>query len=722
MKKTIALLLSALLLLGALAACGEAKTEEAPKEAPATAAPAPTAAPAASTPVPTPEPTPEPTPPVEGPFSPEGSVIFEQDGLKATTAGLDVDPTTWEEQPIIWLDIENSGSADVYLGLTGAAANGFVTDAYLIDFCEEEGDFCGGDYSFGQMIPAGETVRYALGYNASSAPGIPLTPLAELTLCFTLAGDEFSWPDYTSEPVTILTGETVEAVDIVDLGAVVIDNETLRIVFGAQDHDDFFGPTVDVYVENKTDNYISLYAESAEADGVFCDYVYGTAAAGPHQIYAGWMCFDGELAELKGFENLIVCYDLKEAGTQEGLNDAAAVTLDAASATYPPQIWGEYENSGLTLEVKPKYNALVTVQTPVDDPKNQIFTVSETASLDAGDFEGAGWLFSIGAVSADELHEMLCYDMSGAEVFAKDENGNYYIYYHPTDVRYERATVEEMQRDADQWSMLCEWADGMKDAFREANELANESYGNSTLDIYIARAAWDKDTKATIAYLEPYGEVSLEGVDGTAYADFLLHGYFWEDWDGALEAPDGEYMVLNIPEENMRIDFFWGDPTITRMTRDGEERLYEAMWCDDNISFAEAVHGWYYAAAEKAGLKEADTSLDAFCGVWAEKIAGRGMLTVTKSVAPGKVNIYGRWPESAFAAAEWQLVGALEEGELFYENGHFEVNEFDENGDSWNTDWSDEESGKFYFNAAGELCWHDDSIERGEDSTFIRAN
>ena len=32
------------------------------------------------------------------------------------------------------------------------------------------------------------------------------------------------------------------------------------------------------------------------------------------------------------------------------------------------------------------------------------------------------------------------------------------------------------------------------------------------------------------------------------------------------------------------------------MTSGGNETLYQAMWTDDDISYADAVQGWYYAA------------------------------------------------------------------------------------------------------------------------------
>ena len=726
MKKTIALLLSALLLLSVLAGCGAKKEEPAATPAPApTEAPKPTAEP---TPEPTPAPTPEPTEapalsdaPVAG--TPEGSVIFEKEGIKITTAGLDFDPVYYSAKPIVWVDIENAGDRDVYLSAADESINGFVTSVSLTEYYEEDGVYFGSSEEFGVTVPAGETIRRSLGYYMPDIPGIRLDTLGEMELRFTLAEDEWSVPWYTSAPVIITTGEDYERVDITALGTVVLDNDQMTLVLGEQEYADWFGPVVYAYIADKSDRCIGLYPESAEADGVSCDYLFGGLRALPGKAAAGMISFDGEARELKGFEQLSITFSMGEAETSDGLNGVKTVTLEPVSITYPPQLWGEYENGGYTLEIKPKYNALVTVETPENDENGILFAVSETASLEAGGYEGAGWLFSIGKVGEDRLHEMLCCDMSGESIFAKDGDGNYFVCYYPTDVRFERATAEEMSRDAAQWSMLCEWASGMADSFESKNGLEYASYGNTEIEMYISRAAWGKEENCYLATTE-FMDVDAKAVDGTPYAEFVLHSWYWEIQPEEL--PDSEYLtgenlVLGFPSEDVYLHFYPTDGGYVILQQGEEETIWQASWEDDAISNYDAMLGWYYACAEKTGVKDPDHSLDLYLGSWHEQIAGRGTLEITGSVAPGKLKITGRWPGSAFDAAEWELIGTLDaDGNLAYANGHWKVIEYDEDGAFWTTDESWEESGYFSLGDAGELLWHDDNLRVGEDSVFVR--
>ena len=125
------------------------------------------------------------------------------------------------------------------------------------------------------------------------------------------------------------------------------------------------------------------------------------------------------------------------------------------------------EYGPITLAVPKDYYDLLyrTVHATGDDEDGIIVTYSERASREAAeamgedpDKVGAGELFSIGRVSEEEAQRLRDEDLGFAEVFAKDENGKYYVYYHPTDVRYMRETTEQMQADQEQWTALNAWA------------------------------------------------------------------------------------------------------------------------------------------------------------------------------------------------------------------------------------------------------------------------
>ena len=713
-QKLTALALAAVMALGC-AACGGQQTRS--ETAPPTTEPAPEAemtAPASAAPAPTEEPAQEPA----GPFSPDGSVIFERDGVKVTTAGLDTDPTSAYNDAIIWLDIENTGEKDAHLGITDGSVNGFMAMAVLIEFFDEEKDgYFGSSSDSSVTVPAGERIRRALGYYKVNAPGVNMDTPDEIAFSFTTAEEEYSSYTYLSEPIVIRTGESVADVDITALGTVVIDDEKLTLVFGQQDYDDFFGPEFTVYAENKTDKWIGLSPERAEGDGAVCDSMYGGGALAPGKKYAGSLSFEGEMRELKGIENLTITYRCYEADSDIHLLDGETALLDPVTVTYPPQNWGAYENAGYVLHVKPRINALITVETPANDPDGILFTVSETASLEAGGYEGAGWIFSIGKVSADRLHEMFQNDMSGQYVFAKDAGGDYYLLYHPTDVRYERATAEEMRRDQAQWTMLNEWVDTAESNFIGDNEgLERYDRGNTPVEMYLARAAWQEGVNATLSTTE-YGPIGLTGVDGTPYAEFVMGGRFFEA--DAKETPSGEYVVLNFPEDGVRLDFFFAPGGYVRYVSGDYEALYEAAWEDDNISFAEAMRGWYYALAELAGIKPFDLSLEHYYGLWYEKIAGRGEVDISWCVAPGKVNIMVRWPESASVSDTWKLTASLDSGRLVYEYGQWEKNEYDENGAETYLDGSWDERGWFALSGS-ELIWHDENAEHGGENTFVK--
>lgn len=413
------------------------------------------------------------------------------------------------------------------------------------------------------------------------------------------------------------------------------------------------------------------------------------------------------------------------------------------SSQEPPQTAGQPEmsplaeqneyvshiNSGMTLTIPAKTADLVLVDTPQNDPNGVLFSVSEKASVNAAIADGhdattgEGWLFGIRRVNETTLHEMLCYDMSGEEVFAKDADGYYYLYTHPTDVRLYRQN-NAYDEAMEQWSKLNEWAwnDVRCDFLMNNPSLSAFTRGNSMLDMYLARVAYQKNANFTVSTTE-HGSLSPNGVDAVPYVESLMDCASSEDVD-ISETPDGEYVVLSFPEDDVCFDFFRmeGKENYVRIVwSGGNEQLIRLSFSDDTKA-STVMQEWYDAlsSANDPGNASLGYKPDDLVGRWAEKIAGRGVITIKKT-GESLYSVQIDWPGSAFERSIWEMTAtpAGAGGALKYEDAKHYVRTYTSETEYTDELKSENGSGLFYLNSANEILWEDKVDNAGENCVFI---
>ena len=265
-------------------------------------------------------------------------------------------------------------------------------------------------------------------------------------------------------------------------------------------------------------------------------------------------------------------------------------------------------NGDLRLTVPKEMRELVIVNT--DEP-DLLFSVYEKASVEAAariraaeggtdpGNTGEGWLFGIEHVDEARLHELLCFDMSGAEVIARTADGGAYLYCHPTDVRLVR-DGDDAYSDADvaAWRAATEWAAGVPGKFVEENGLDAYTRTNTGLDMALARILYRGDVRYELTSLA-HGTFTPDAAESKPYLEALA-ALTYERAD-ASETPDGEYIVLRLPDEDTRFDFFYGgDGSYVREVRGDYEELYRAENGADVISPIRALYDSLAAAAGKA--------------------------------------------------------------------------------------------------------------------------
>ncbi len=291
---------------------------------------------------------------------------------------------------------------------------------------------------------------------------------------------------------------------------------------------------------------------------------------------------------------------------------ALAAALAAVSPSFSPvpvlgsavcEAMVPYENEGMTLLVPGYYDELLYTKVFKDDAQGRLFSVTEAKSvvdswIQKQRDDGPGWLFTIGRVNEARLHELLCGDMSGADVFARDKDGRYYIFYHPTDVRFVRQDTETMQRDQKIWSDLNEWAHtDVRVGFIENNQLNGIRYDNSSVSMYLARAAYERGVNYTVS-TNQYGPLSPSSeVEAAYFVERLIQNATYNMVDKEL-TPDGQYVVLNFPDEKIRFDFFnLGDNYVREVHDDGYEILYQIRFDDGVTKASKVMNKWYDALA-----------------------------------------------------------------------------------------------------------------------------
>ena len=287
----------------------------------------------------------------------------------------------------------------------------------------------------------------------------------------------------------------------------------------------------------------------------------------------------------------------------------AACAATGAKTKAPKNV---FEYDGLKLTVPEQYAELLDIETGpqiitegdtsvvLDDTR--LFAVTEKASREAGEKKhpgedwGDGWLFSIYRVSEEFLRECLCRDMSGAQVFAKDKDGNYYLRETPTDVRFNREgdTVDLSSSDWKQWEELLDWTfkDLVLQFLQDNPQLESYNRTNTMADIYLARAAYGGE-EIELRCLE-YGTLD-PGAD-RAPLEELLDGVALVGVDNSL-TPDGEYIVLYMPERDARFDFFRAGGNFVRMTYYNGEELYKLEYPEEGVAAVDIMEQWCKALA-----------------------------------------------------------------------------------------------------------------------------
>ena len=283
-----------------------------------------------------------------------------------------------------------------------------------------------------------------------------------------------------------------------------------------------------------------------------------------------------------------------------------AVLFSAAAVCSAAQ----FTNQRTVLNVPDEYINLLLVDVPNEGEYGTLYSVTERASVLSAakqglTWDGVGWLFSISRIDEETLHELQCYNMFGQQVFAKDQKGDYYLYNHPTDVRMVREDYTD-PKAMEEWNYVNNWGNSVKESFVADNYgLTPEKRSNTDLDIAFSRILYMDNIPFSLSTTQ-YGPINGDRDMAEAYINKLMNGTVFEYQFERKDAPDGEYVVLELPEENLRFDFFTAEKNLIRQVwpDGGAVLFYQAVNADEDFKATEIMSDLYFALVSANWLKK----------------------------------------------------------------------------------------------------------------------
>ena len=271
-----------------------------------------------------------------------------------------------------------------------------------------------------------------------------------------------------------------------------------------------------------------------------------------------------------------------------------------------------YSKDGLVLSIPERFTEFITVETPAD--RDHLFSFFHKESAVAGktssDFpEDAGLIFVIDIITEEKYHDLLC-NSSFFEVFAKDDNGNYYTIFYPSyswDNSYFIFEIAFLNSypyteplnpyypndwvngtdNKDEFETI-EWiAKEMKNKFITDNGLTAEKHGEAPIVNYFANIIYG-NTPFTVDNLRPNNvkveDYLLPFVYDVSYKPKVLgwDEYYTEENDDEEEEETSNWPGVSIRFPDKRV----------KLPGDTEYLSYRSLWIGDNY-----ISSYIYSAS-----------------------------------------------------------------------------------------------------------------------------
>lgn len=218
----------------------------------------------------------------------EKQTIFEQDGIVITVTGISEDDIFGPELNLL---IDNASDKNITVQARKTAVNGYMVSSSMS--CD---------------ILSGKKANDSLTFMNSDIENCGIDEITNLEFSFHIFESDSYDKLYDSELIKLTTSLAEEFTQTYDdSGEVLYDENGVKIIFKDLDTDDsIFGPQIMLYVENNTEQTVTIQARNTSVNGFMIDPSISTEITPGNRAVSGMTFMKSQLEEnnITDFENV----------------------------------------------------------------------------------------------------------------------------------------------------------------------------------------------------------------------------------------------------------------------------------------------------------------------------------------------------------------------------------------------------------------------------------
>ena len=239
-------------------------------------------------------------------------VILDEAGIKVTTKGYDPQGSWYG--PEVKLLIENNSGKSLTFQCRNASVNGYMVDTMM-----------------SVNVADGKKANDSITFSVDSILRCGIEAVADIEFSL-IVFDTDSFDTYLESPPISLKSANADKYNYVfdDSGTLVYDENGIKIVVKGLESSGYGDQSVVVYIENNTQNVITVQARDVSVNGFMISPIFSTTvSAGKHAISdVNFMSYALEENDIESIENVELYFTVFDDETYNNICDTDVINID----------------------------------------------------------------------------------------------------------------------------------------------------------------------------------------------------------------------------------------------------------------------------------------------------------------------------------------------------------------------------------------------------------